>query len=99
MPGQSCSVGVPNILNILKIWSISVSPLKKGYFVTISTKIQPIDQISIGVEYSSDPKRTSGALYHNVTTYAVYGLIGMENILAKPKSPILAVYLSSSNIF
>ncbi len=34
--------------------------------------------MSIGVEYSTPPNKISGALYHNVTTSWVYGLIGIE---------------------
>ena len=30
--------------------------------------MHPTDQISIELEYFCDPKRTSGGLYHNVTT-------------------------------
>jgi len=50
--------------------------------------MHPADHMSIGVEYSIDPKSISGALYHRVTTSCVYGLIGIENILASPKSQI-----------
>jgi hypothetical protein len=35
----------------------------------ISAKMQPIDQMSTGVEYLAEPSRTSGARYHSVTTY------------------------------
>jgi hypothetical protein len=47
---------------------MSESPSKRGLFVIISAKMQPIDQMSIGVEYSSDPNRISGARYQRVTT-------------------------------
>ena len=50
--------------------------------------MQPADQASTGVEYSFDPSNNSGALYHNVTTSFVYGLIGIPNALASPKSAI-----------
>ena len=33
--------------------------------------MQPIDHISIGVEYSFCPNKISGALYHNVTKILV----------------------------
>jgi hypothetical protein len=56
--------------------------------VTISAKIQPIDQISIGVEYYIEPKSISGALYHKVTTSWEYGRTGMVKVLANPKSAI-----------
>lgn len=51
--------------------------------------MHPMAQISIGVEYSYDPKSISGALYHSVTTSCEYGLTGREYVLASPKSPIL----------
>lgn len=49
--------------------------------MTISAKIHPTDQISIGVEYSIRPINISGALYHYVTTSFVYGLFGTKNFL------------------
>ncbi len=55
---------------ILKIWSISESPLKSGIpFKTISAMMHPTDHISRAVEYWRAPKRTSGARYQSVTTY------------------------------
>jgi len=48
--------------------------------------MQPIDQISIGVEYSFAPKRISGARYQRVTTSCVYVLTGSPKALARPKS-------------
>ena len=51
----------------LNIWSISYSPWNNGLFKHNSANIQPIDHISIGVEYSIHPNNISGALYHNVT--------------------------------
>ena len=62
--------------------------------------MQPIDHISIGVEYSDDPKRSSGARYHKVTTSEVYGLIGIVYILDNPKSAIFKVpkYYKNKNI-
>lgn len=36
-------------LNILVNWSLTVFPGKRGSFVIISAKMQPIDQISIEV--------------------------------------------------
>jgi len=56
-------------LNIRKSWSISESPRKIGRREAISAKMQPIDQISTGVEYLGEPSRTSGARYHSVTTW------------------------------
>jgi len=68
---------------------MSLSPANKGFFVTIYTKIQPIAQTSIGVEYSIEPNNIYGALYQRVTTSWEYGLTGIEKVLAKPKSAIL----------
>lgn len=48
----------------------------------------PTDQMSMGVEYSMEPRRISGARYHKVATSCVYGLFGIENGLASPKSII-----------
>ena len=56
-------------LKILKSWSISESPWKRGLFVTISAKMHPILQISVAMEYLCDPSKISGALYHRVTTW------------------------------
>ena len=61
--------------------------------------MQPKDQISIGVEYSKEPKRISGARYQRVTTSCVYGLIGMENVRPNPKSAILTTPLVEIKIF
>ena len=44
--GQWEAVGVPMTWNILKIWSISESPLKSGRLLTSSAKMQPIDHMS-----------------------------------------------------
>lgn len=48
--------------------------------------MQPMDHISIGVEYSLAPNKISGARYHKVTTSWVYVFTGRPNALAKPKS-------------
>ena len=53
--------------------------------------MHPIDHISTGVEYSFIPNNNSGALYHKVKTSFVYGLIGIEKALAKPKSATLTI--------
>lgn len=89
----------PPYLNILNSCSISLFPLKSVFLVTNSAKMHPNDQMSIGVEYSKDPNRISGALYHRVTTSCVYGLIGIEKVLARPKSAIFTVPLFSIKIF
>ena len=62
--------GVGTNRKILKIWSISESPLKSGIpFIAISATMHPTDHISRAVEYWRAPKRTSGARYQSVTTY------------------------------
>ena len=59
--------------------------------------MQPIDHISIGVEYSFCPNKISGALYHKVKTSCVKVLIGTPNALANPKSAsFIAPFLSIS---
>ncbi len=63
--------------------------MNKGFLVNISIKIHPTDHISIGVQYSEEPNKISGALYHKVTTSWVKGLIGIEKVLDNPKSAIL----------
>ena len=42
--------------------------------------------MSICVEYSVDPRRTSGGRYQSVTTSLEYVLVGTDLALAKPKS-------------
>lgn len=44
------------------------SPGNSGRWLIISTKMQPIDQMSTGVEYVLAPRRISGERYHSVTT-------------------------------
>ena len=55
-PGHISSVGVLRIMKIFKIWSISESPRKRGLLISISAKIVPTDQMSIGQEYLGEPK-------------------------------------------
>ena len=62
------------------------TPGKVGTPVSISTKIQPTPHISSDPEYSVDPNKTSGGLYHNVTTSCEYVCDGTDFALAKPKS-------------
>lgn len=56
-------------LKILKSWSISESPWNSGFLVASSAKMVPVLQTSTGVEYRAEPRRTSGARYHRVTTW------------------------------
>lgn len=65
-------------LNILNSWSISESPWNSGFFVTISAKMQPTLHMSTGQEQRCEPRRTSGARYHNVTTFGEGGRKGLR---------------------
>ncbi len=65
--GHSSSDGRPMTLKILLSWSISYWPSKKGAPRKSSAKMQPQDHMSTGVAYGK-PSRTSGLLYHRVTT-------------------------------
>lgn len=51
-PGQTRSLGVPRVLNILFNWSTSDLPVNRGSIAKNSAKIQPTDHMSTGVEYS-----------------------------------------------
>ena len=73
-------------MKIISIIFVSSLALNKGLSLQSSKKMHPIDQMSTAIEYSVAPKRSSGALYQIVTTSCVYGRIGIENALAKPKS-------------
>ena len=55
-------------LKIFRTSSSFVDPGKRGRPVYISAMMHPTDQISIEVEYVRDPRSTSGARYHSVTT-------------------------------
>lgn len=70
----------------MKIWSISESPINKGFFSTISAKMQPKDQMSTPKEYYFYPIKISGALYQRVSTSWVKVFIGTPKARAKPKS-------------
>lgn len=74
-------------LNILWSWSyVSLTPGNIATPVIISTKMHPTPHMSSDVEYSVLPSRTSGGLYHNVTTSWEYVWLGTDFALAKPKS-------------
>lgn len=97
--GHRASLGVPWTWKILKIWSISESPVKSAFLCAISAIMQPTDQMSTGVEYCFCPSKISGALYHSVTTSWVYVLTGRPNALASPKSASLIFPFLSINKF
>ena len=61
-------VGVPMILMMCRSWSLLSLPLKSGTPEIISAKMQPQDHTSMDVLYVREPRRTSGARYHRVTT-------------------------------
>src|SRR4051812_33488541 len=82
--------GLPMISQTLQTWSTSFPPGNKGLRVAISTAIAPIAQISTGAEYSPARNNTSGARYHLVDTYVVYGNFECVS-LASPKSAIFTV--------
>ena len=75
----------------MKSSSISESPGKRGWPVTISGMIVPTDQMSTGTEYCLPPRRISGARYHSVTTSCVYVRSGTVKARARPKSASLSV--------
>lgn len=45
----------------------------------------PTHHMSICVEYSEEPSKTSGGRYHSVTTSLEYVLVGTDLALASPK--------------
>ena len=79
--GQSCTSGQPKRSKILISWSFSFVPHRIGFLAINSPIMQPMDlafifspfpyQISNAKEYSSEPRRSSGGLYHSVTTFVV----------------------------
>lgn len=83
--------GLPIISHTLQTWSTSLPPGKRGFRLAISTAIAPIAHISTGEEYWPARRSTSGARYHLVDTYVVYGFRECVS-RASPKSAILTVY-------
>ncbi|KYN13785.1 hypothetical protein ALC57_13858 [Trachymyrmex cornetzi] len=61
--------------------------------------MQPTPHMSSEVEYSVEPKRTSGGLYHKVTTSCEYVCDGTDLALASPKSANLSSPISLINKF
>lgn len=55
--------------------------------------------MSICVEYSEEPSRTSGGRYHRVTTSLEYVLVGTDFARARPKSASLSSPLSLMSRF
>lgn len=45
----------------------------------------PTHHMSICVEYSEEPSKTSGGRYHSVTTSLEYVLVGTDLALASPE--------------
>lgn len=87
--------GWPSKFTCLRSWSGSSEPGKSGLNVDISVAIVPKAQISIGYEYLPLRSKSSGARYHLVDTYEVYGS-GQSAFRAKPKSASLTIYVSES---
>ena len=83
--------GLPMISQTRQTWSTSFPPGNKGFSVAISTAMAPTAQMSTGAEYSPALNKTSGALYHLVETYVVYGSFECVS-RARPKSAILMEY-------
>lgn len=50
-----------------------------------SCGVKPTHHMSICVEYSEEPSKTSGGRYHSVTTSLEYVLVGTDLALASPK--------------
>ncbi len=63
-----------------------MEPGKSGLPEAISKKMQPTPHMSMGVEYSVEPRRTSGGRYHSVTTSCEYVFVGTDLARARPKS-------------
>ena len=62
--------------------------------------MHPTGHVSTPKQYSSKPKRISGALYHRVSISCVRALSGTEKTHARPKSAILTnCVLSSMSMF
>ena len=65
-------VGVEEVVEVVVVAEVveevAVAPTwKSGRRLTISAKMVPMDQTSIGQEYLGEPSRTSGALVAGVT--------------------------------
>ncbi len=58
---------------ICRSWSALSLPRKRGTPEIISAKMHPHDQTSMEVLYVLEPRRTSGARYHKVTTLHIMG--------------------------
>jgi hypothetical protein len=79
--------------------SNSLCPLNNGYKAQSSNKMHPTDQISTAFEYIGCPSKSSGALYHIVTTSLVNGFKGTEITLERPKSAIFKLLSVPNRIF
>lgn len=74
----------------------SVLPGIMGFPVKSSARMQPALHKSTAAPYWEEPSRSSGGLYHRVTTRLVRGwwFLGLKTV-ASPKSPILRFPLLS----
>lgn len=82
-PGHDSFVGVPKNLKILKIWSISDSPVKNGSPRTHWANKQPIPHISTSNDYASFLNNNSAGFYHNLLA----------------SLPLLSLSLGSSGVY
>lgn len=70
-PSQVSKEGVPNRSKISCSWSISVLPVKSGFPINNSARIQPALQTSTGGPYLVAPIKISGGRYQRVMTLFV----------------------------
>mmetsp|Transcript_14443 Transcript_14443/g.56975 ORF Transcript_14443/g.56975 Transcript_14443/m.56975 type:complete len:214 (-) Transcript_14443:107-748(-) len=84
---NSSASALPHSLKILWSCSTSVLPGKMGEKWSNSATMHPADHASSAApSYALAPNRSSGGLYHSVTTRFVSGSIPRGSLLAKPKS-------------
>lgn len=97
-PSGQLVLGEPKMETILLIWSISEFPWKRGLLRYISATMQPTANTSTAAEYEGYLNSSSGALYHLVEMYSVYGGLLLISRLM-PKSMILMVRSLEMRIF
>ena len=95
----SSASALPHSLNILWSCSTSVRPGKIGEKWSNSAKMHPADHASSATpSYALAPNRSSGGLYHSVTTRFVSGSIPLPGVLlARPKSASFSVPSSDTS--
>ena len=91
LSGQSWSFGSPRTFKTVQICSMSLSPGNRGDELIISPNIHPIAHRSTPSSYFLALNNNSGALYHRVATWWLYGRFLLpSNTLARPKSAIFS---------